>query len=137
MSKSNARRDTAQLVRYLASGAATFGVEYGSFLVFVYACGLAVHLSLVLSFLLALATGFAFSHLWTFERDDAQVQRRFWAFAALALVNLCFNYFAVPGLHDLGIPYAVGKVMTQSCVVVWNYVLMSRIIFRSRPVTAG
>src|SRR4051794_6567383 len=92
------RPELAQQLRYLFSGGATFVVEYGSFLVFSYGLSWNVYLALTLSFLLALVMGFAINHLWTFERSDSQVQRRFWAYTVLALVNLGFNYVAVPGL---------------------------------------
>src|SRR3954468_10611058 len=106
------RPGSAQKVRYLLSGGATFLVEYGSFLVFSYALRLNIYLALTLSFLLALAVGFAVNHLWTFESSN-RVRARLIAYTALALVNLGFNYLAVPGLAHLGVPHAVGKIVVQ------------------------
>jgi putative flippase GtrA len=133
LTRASMRPETAQKVRYLLSGGVTFTVEYGSFLVFSYGLNLNIYLALTLSFLLALAVGFAINHFWTFQRNDEAVSRRFWAYVALALLNLGFNYLAVPGLGHLGVPHAVGKILAQSCVVIWNYVLMSRLIFRPHP----
>lgn len=124
------RQDLRQKARYLVSGGATFVVEYGSLLLFSYGLSLNIYLALTLSFLLALAVGFAINHLWTFERHDADLSRRFLAYSVLALLNLGLNLVAVPGLRQLGVPYAIGKILAQTCVVIWNYVIMSRVIFR-------
>lgn len=128
------REDLVPKARYLLSGGATFLVEYVSLLAFSYGLHLDIHLALTLSFLLALVLGFLINHLWTFERHDADVSRRFVAYTVLALVNLGFNLQAVPWLGHLGVPYAVGKLAAQACVVVWNYVIMSRLIFRGEGV---
>jgi putative flippase GtrA len=127
------QRDLRQKVRYLVSGGATFVVEYGSFIGFSYGLGLNIYLALTLSFLIALAMGFAINHLWTFQQHTAAVSRRFSAYTALALVNLGFNYVAVPGLGHFGVPHAIGKVLAQLCVVIWNYLIMSKVIFRVEP----
>ena len=127
------RPDLLEKLRYLVSGGGTFVVEYGSFLAFSYGLQLNIYAALTLSFLLAVVVGFAVNHLWTFPRHDQAVSRRLSAYAALALVNLGFNYLAVPGLAQLGVPHAVGKILAQCCVVIWNYLILSRLIFRADP----
>lgn len=131
------RQDLRQKARYLVSGGGTFVVEYGSLVVLAYGLHLNIYLALTLSFLLALAVGFAINHLWTFARHDGELPRRLVAYTVLALLNLGFNLLAVPGLGHLGVPYAVGKILAQTCVVIWNYVIMSRIIFRADAPTRG
>lgn len=125
------RQAFAQQLRYLSGGGATFIVEYGSFLLFSDEAHLELHLALTLSFLVALVVGFAINHWWTFERDASRTGARLGAYTALALLNLGFNLVAVPGLGHLGVPHSIGKILAQSCVVAWNYLIMSRLIFRT------
>ena len=51
-------------------------------------------------------------------------------YVVLLAFNIAFSTFAIGWLVGVGAEPAVAKVFTQGCVVVWNYFLYNKVVFK-------
>jgi hypothetical protein len=51
-------------------------------------------------------------------------------YTVLAVVNLGIGTALLVGLRELGIPPLAGKVLVMGAIALWNFRLLTRVVFR-------
>lgn len=127
---SQPRRNVRQFVRYLLVGGGSVLLEYGSFYVLlqIYHVNYLIANSIV--FCAVSAINFIINRIWTF-RSTGPVGRQI----AVNLVLLLFNFigsnlilYILSG--TLHIPPLWAKIVVTAMVVLWNFVLYKKVIYR-------
>lgn len=72
---------------------------------------------------------FLLNRSFTF-RSGSNPIRSMVLYVALLAFNTAFSTFAIGWLVGVGAEPAVAKVLTQGCVVVWNYFLYNKVVFK-------
>lgn len=127
-----------KLLKFGIAGIVTLGVDYGTF----YLMDSVLAAPLIVSSALSYSTGFIVSFLinrgWVFtSKGDSgnnftkTPRRQLVLYSILFLFNIVFSYVFIDYLHKLtGVGYSVGKVISIILIVVWNYIIYHRIIFK-------
>lgn len=126
----------SKFIKYLGVGASAFIVEYLMFLA-LNSAGQGLFISQTLSFVSGLMVSFTGNRKLTFAgkgtnyalSSSSQMGR----YLLLALINLALTnltiYIFVEGI---GVHALFAKVLVMAAVVVWNFMIFSRIIFRRK-----
>lgn len=123
---------SASKIRYLLVGGSSVLLEYGSFLTLVMIMGGGAVTANAVSFLIGLVYTFLLHNKWTFSGDHTHGMRgQFIAYATLAAINLALTSLLIGLQVDvLDIAPFIAKLVCMALVVVWNYLLLSKIIFK-------
>lgn len=118
-------------VRFVITGGLAAVTEYVSFatLIFLHSN---IIIANVISFALSLVVGFTLHKLWVFKAVG-ESKKQATSYILLACINItissCLIYIAVEKLAVLPL---VAKLVTMVLIACSNYVLFSRIVFRSK-----
>jgi len=129
-----AHMNRTELSRYLAIGFTAFAVEYLLFTILIYV-GLFLLVAQTLSFCVGLAISFFGNRIVTFKAGEYTHSRtaQLWRYVSLALFNLILSNALIYVLVEpLNIQEFIAKVVVMAAIVVWNYVIFSKIIFRRK-----
>lgn len=120
-------------VRYLVVGGSSFCIEYASFAGLLSLTDRLVVVN-TLSFTVGLVYSFCLHKLWSFAGDHQhKTHYQFVIYAALALVNIILsNVILLWLVNHVGIPAMLSKIFTMVLVVVWNYILLNKVVFRTK-----
>lgn len=131
--QTNRSRDFSKIgtvVRYLLVGGGTALLEMVLFIYFVYAFGCDLSISNVSAVFVATVTNFFLNKNYSFHST-----RKFW-FSALLYVllfffNLSFSTLVIEWAAIRGFSPVLAKLFTMVCIVIWNYVLYRKVVFRN------
>jgi putative flippase GtrA len=122
----------------MAIGGLAFVGEYLSFLLILSYASPENRLLVAqtLSFCMGLAISFSGNRLYTFKQHSAPyhhaVHRQLFAYSMLALANLILSNIAIHLLtQKAGLNSAVAKIIVMLMVVLWNYVIFKKYIFKT------
>ncbi|MBP9738929.1 GtrA family protein [Candidatus Saccharibacteria bacterium] len=126
-----------KLAKYLITGATAFAVEYSSFLLIIgITPGAGLGIAQTTSFTLGLFTSFLGSRLFTFQNNarpyhhDRRIQLL--SYALLAFINLILtNVIMSILIHGFNFDHWLAKLIVMGSLVVWNYVILNRLIFKT------
>jgi putative flippase GtrA len=124
-----------RVYRYIFVGMTAFGVE---FIVFtgLMGVGAALLLSQSVSFMTGLLVSFLGSRYFTFanqEHFSLNAKSQFVRYVALALFNLIMsNVFIFILVERLIVEPFIAKILVMAAIVIWNYIIFSKIIFRRK-----
>lgn len=124
---------------YVLVGALAFAIEYASFLLLIrwISGSYALSVAQTISFSLGLIVSFTGSRLFTFKGKDMtyahSVSRQLGSYILLAVINLAITNLVIYGLvhYLLFIPF-IAKLLVMCMVVVWNFLIFQKIIFKSK-----
>ena len=121
------------LNRYLVAGGSAFATEYGMFLVLYQLLGVQVYVANSVSFCCGLAVSFSLNRLWAFRAASFKLRghHQFLIYTSLAVFNLIMINVIVGILKSQGLNPLVGKVVAMCVIVVWNFLIFKRIIFKA------
>jgi putative flippase GtrA len=108
-------------------------IDFGVLLCLVEIFQWPVLVANTLSFLLAVINGFIWNKYWTFRDTGQKHLRQFLAFLLVSCVGLVLNLLLMKILINLGLFYAVAKVLIIIVVAVWNYLANNFFTFRDQP----
>ncbi|MBC7943039.1 GtrA family protein [Candidatus Saccharibacteria bacterium] len=119
-------------VRYLLVGGTSALTEYGVFILLASVFSVGVVVANIISFLAGFFYTFIFHYLWTFKGDyEYGAKRQFIAYSTLAAINVVATSILIGVQVDIfHIPAFIAKLACMSLVVVWNYLLLNRVIFK-------
>jgi putative flippase GtrA len=69
------------------------------------------------------------SYNWTFK-SAASLPKSIALYLVLFAFNQLFSNFAIVWLIGLGLPALFAKVITMGCIVLWNFVLYRKVVFK-------
>lgn len=128
-----------RFISYAVVGFSAFCVEYFSFLALISLFdlgGYPILFAQIISFLLALIVNFYGSRYISFARSDTVykhgLKRQVTLFLALAFINLMLSsLIIILMVYQLLISAELAKLITMAMVVMWNYLFLNRVIFKS------
>ena len=133
-SSATASRNTVvlpQLVRYLITGVATFGIEYSLLLTLVEVFQLNYQYANTIAFVLANLFNYLLSRYWVFTRGKHQTHIEMIAYFLGAGVGLLINVLVMGALVEyLSLDYRIAKIFAIGAIVVWNFWSRKKLIFK-------
>lgn len=123
-------------VRYLLVGGLAAGLELVSFFILQGILGTKfITLSQILSFIVGLFSAFLGHRLWSFRPNPHEAARlsarsQFLAYFTLAIVNIIITSLLIHVLVSCDVHPLVAKITLMAAVVLWNFVILQKIIFR-------
>ena len=135
MKKQKRNLFSRKLSSYVLVGLAAFSTEYISFIILI-ALFPSLLVAQTVSFLLGLIVSFSGNRSITFKRNSDSFalsgRSQLWRYSLLATVNLVFtNIFIYLLVDKISIDPVIAKVLVMVSVVVWNYILFNKVIFRA------
>lgn len=88
------------------------------------------------SFIAGLVVSFTGSRLYTFNKTEAYssgIVRQIYAYVGLAMFNLFATNVIIQWVVGLGASSLLAKVSVMCMVVLWNYTIFNKFIFRAYP----
>lgn len=138
------------MVRFGVVGIANTAVDYVVFNVLAFVLGTPVALANVISYSAGIANSWYWNRRWTFRDRPAGAARiAVPAFIAINLVGLALNTSIVLGVLSIvrttglagDAPAAItanaAKVLAVGASYAWNYLALSRVVFRGGPRSTG
>ena len=120
-----------QVVRYLITGVATFGIEYSLLLALVEKAHLNYQYANAIAFVLANLFNYVLSRYWVFTRGKHQTHVEMIAYFLGAGVGLLINVVVMGALVEyLSLDYRVAKIFAIGAIVVWNFWSRKKLIFK-------
>lgn len=127
---SKAKED--QRVRYLATGLTSYVFEYSLFLALMAVTNM-LFLANSLSFLGGFFLSFYLHKKWSFGGGEHKhkTHAQFGGYALLAATNLVLTNILIGLMVDSWhIKPFIAKFLVMLCIVVWNYAIMSKLLFK-------
>jgi len=123
-----------KVIAYTGVGLCAFLVEYGCFVI-LHRSGSVIIVAQTVSFIAGLLVSFLGNRLVTFnDRKDYSFSSssQLWRYSILAVLNLVLTNWLIHLLVDRASvnPY-VAKVIVMASVVIWNYAIYSKYIFKN------
>ena len=117
-------------IRYVAVGGSSAIIELLSF-IGLYAMLGQVLIANVMSFLIGFFYSFALHKAWSFTGSkDKKHSSQLILYSLLALVNIIITTVLIEAMIKGGINSSIAKFICMGMVVVWNYIILNKIIFR-------
>ncbi len=126
-------------IAYLMAGGFSFAVDAGSFWILQHIQS-SLFVATLVSFCLGLTSSFLLNRYFVFrskgENKHHSNKRQVAMFIALTIFNFGFSYLVVRlAKQYLGIA-VLGKVIAMGFIVVWNFTIFQRVIFRVEHIDA-
>jgi putative flippase GtrA len=123
----------ARIIKFIGCGCLSASTE---FLVFIaIAQFMPAYFSALVSFLCGLMVSFLLNKVFVFKSDakkrDATKEAS--KFLVLGLINSQISSGITVGLVTIIANGTVVKIITMIVIAVWNYVIMSKLIFKTKP----
>ena len=118
-----------QIAKYLLIGGSTALLELMLFWLLCLFTSNNLVLSNIIAVLTATCTNFLLNGKLTFE-GSSNMLRSAILYALLFLFNLAFSTITINALGESPIPPVVVKAFTQGCIVIWNFFLYKKVIFK-------
>jgi putative flippase GtrA len=121
-------------IRYLIVGGSSFVLEYSIFWLLVSLFRVDSILANIVSFVLAVCYTFYFHSRWTFRGEHKyDTKKQFMAYVTLATLNLLLTSILIAVQVDLlDVTPLIAKIVCMVMVVVWNYLFLSKLIFKKQ-----
>lgn len=120
-----------QFITYVVIGVTAFVADYMTFFVLYKTLGVALIIANTSGFILGLVTSFILNRMFTFRAEEFSKKTHHQAviYLALALFNLIFINVFVLVLKSFGIPPELAKLAGMGVILLWNFVIFSKLIF--------
>lgn len=124
-------RPDASVLRFLLVGVTVTALDFAVLTLLHGVLQWDVVLSAVIAFLAAFVVNFTLNRRWTFDATDGVGSRQLLRFTILVAANTVVTAVGIGVLTRTGLHYLVAKVFLTGVIVVANYVIMRRWVFRS------
>ena len=134
MSKLNRLVKNKRVRSYVIVGILSFLFEYGLFSLIYYITSNII-IAQTLSYGISLIANFFGNQKVTFRAKngfDKSISRQLIAFGVLALCNLILTNILIYLLHSVGIIPAIAKLIVMASVVLWNFLIFQKFIFKPK-----
>ncbi len=119
----------SQIVRYAFVGGASAVFELVVFQALYALAGIGIAPSNIIALVASTAVNFTLNRSLAFK-STANPARSLVLYLVLFVFNTTFSTLAITWLVGLGIHSVVAKLMTMFCIVMWNFVLYRKVIFK-------
>lgn len=118
-----------QAARYLLVGFSSAAIELGLFFVFDSLLGFDVRIASAIGLTCATVYNFYLNFTYTFK-NATNLKRSLILYILLFVFNQLFSTFFIVFLIDFGIVSTIAKVLTMGCIVLWNFALYRKLVFK-------
>ncbi len=119
-----------QILRYLITGLASLAADLSALYVMHGLLGVWVVPASVASFAVAFVVNFSLNRWWTFGTASSPLVKHLGRYAVLVLVNATLTALIVNALTTSGVHYMAAKLAVTVVIVIGNFFVMSRWVFR-------
>lgn len=119
----------SQIVRYAFVGGASAAFELIVFQILYALASMGIAPSNTIALVASTVVNFTMNRSLAFK-SSANPARSLMLYLVLFAFNTTFSTLAITWLVGLGIHSAVAKLMTMVCIVMWNFVLYRKVIFK-------
>lgn len=121
--------------KFLVVGLISFGIDFGLLLILQKEFAVQLTVATTTAYLIGLLVNFALNKLWTFEapKGAKQSARQAFQYGLLVVVNLVLTNVVVGFAAAIGIGPEWSKPVATGTIMILNYVVYNRIIFRRTP----
>lgn len=119
----------SQIVRYAFVGGASAAFELVVFQALYALADMGIAPSNIIALVASTAVNFTMNRSLAFK-SSANPTRSLVLYLVLFAFNTTFSTLAITWLVSLGLHSAVAKLMTMVCIVMWNFVLYRKVIFK-------
>ncbi len=121
-----------RLFKFLVSGGTAAVVEYSVFLLLLDVLHVHILAANLISFFCGLVTSFVLNRKWVFKSDNS-IRSDFLRYFILAVINSSLSSLIIAFLvSGIGIIPYVAKLIVMITIAIWNYVIFSKFIFKTR-----
>ena len=121
--------------KFLVVGVVSFAIDYGLLLILHDVFNVQLNAATTLAYLTGLVVNFTLNKLWTFSAPKGARQSTYQAFqyGALVIFNLLATNVIVSVAESISVGPELSKPVATAAIMVLNYVVYQRIIFRTKP----
>jgi len=124
-----------KIIKYLLVGFTAFFVDYFLFIFLNKFIGLPIFFSNSTALIIGFLISFFGNRMFVFAASDDNImkhslKKQLLLYVILLTINTLLTYVIITGLESLGVDVAIGKVVSMAFIVVWNYILYKKIIFK-------
>jgi len=124
-----------KIIKYLLVGFTAFFVDYFLFILLNKFTGLPIFFSNSAALVVGFLISFFGNRLYVFAADEENtmkhsLKKQLLLYVILLTINTFLTYLIIAGLEHLGVDVAIGKVVSMAFIIIWNYVLYKKIIFK-------
>jgi len=121
-----------RFLRFLVAGGSAAAVEFVVFALLQQMLASQLVLGQTLSFCAGLLVSFGLNRIWVFKSDTPMASQAV-SYAVIALINLVLGNIAITALAGpAGLPPLIAKFVVMGMVAGWNYIIFSKLVFKSR-----
>lgn len=119
---------------YIGSGLTAFMVEFGIFNLLDLKTGLNLVVVNSISFLFGLVTSYTLNEKIVFNNRDFALKSRArkGSYLLLASINIVLTNVLISLFVSAGMSNYIAKLFVMGSVVLWNYLIFSKLIFKSQ-----
>lgn len=121
--------------KFLAVGVVSFAIDYGLLLILHDVFNVQLNIATTLAYLTGLVVNFTLNKMWTFSAPKGARQSTYQAFqyGVLVIFNLLATNVTVSVAESISVGPELSKPVATAAIMVLNYVVYQRIIFRAKP----
>lgn len=121
--------------KFLVVGVVSFAIDYGLLLILHDAFSMQLNVATTLAYLTGLVVNFTLNKMWTFNapKGARQSAKQAFQYAILVVFNLLATNVIVSVAESGGIGPELSKPVATAAIMVLNYAVYQRIIFRAKP----
>lgn len=123
------------VLKFLVVGVASFAIDYGLLLILHDVFGVQLNVATTVAYLTGLAVNFSLNKVWTFSapKGARQSAKQAIQYGVLVVFNLLATNVIVSVAASSAVGPEISKPVATAAIMVLNYVVYQRIIFRGRP----
>lgn len=121
--------DIKRVAKYLFVGGSSALLELFLFQALYALLGWQIALANVFAVVIATTYNFLLNRSWAFEQKSNSL-RSVVLYLLLFFLNTTFSTAVITFLVSAGVISMLAKLFTQACIVLWNYVLYRKVIFK-------
>lgn len=123
------------VLKFLVVGVVSFAIDYGLLLILHDAFGVQLNVATTIAYLTGLVVNFTLNKVWTFSapKGARQSAKQAFQYGVLVVFNLLATNVIVSAAAAGGVGPELSKPLATAAIMILNYVVYQRIIFRERP----
>jgi putative flippase GtrA len=124
------------VLKFLVVGVVSFGVDFALLVILYRALAVQLNVATTIAFLMGLLINFTMNKYWTFGVPSGvgQSARQAALYGVLVVINLLFTNVFISSLAFAHLGPELSKPLATGVVMVTNYIVYQKIIFRVKPV---
>jgi putative flippase GtrA len=121
--------------KFLVVGLISFAIDFGLLLILQKGFDVQLTFATTIAYLAGLLVNFTLNKMWTFEapKGKKQSSRQAMQYGLLVVVNLVLTNIIVGTAEAIAIGPELSKPVATGTIMVLNYIVYNRIIFRATP----